>query len=61
MFLLNLGLMKIRLVSASDLFFLPLTDTPFISVHMAVFPDVIAEGRGCVVLSPFLPTDFLFP
>jgi len=33
--MLNLGLMKIRLVSASELFFLLSTDASFIPVHRA--------------------------
>ena len=47
-------------VSASDLFLPPLTDAPFISVHTAVFSDVTAEGRGCVVLNPPFPRIFYF-
>ncbi len=41
MVLLNLGLMKIRLVSASDLFFLLSADAPFIPVHRTGFSDAI--------------------
>jgi hypothetical protein len=39
--LLNLGLMKIRLVSASDLFFLLSADAPFFAVHRTGFSGAI--------------------
>ncbi len=41
MLLLNLGLMKIRLVSASDLLFLLSTEAPFIPVHRTEFSDEV--------------------
>jgi hypothetical protein len=39
--MLNLGLMKIRLVSASDSFFLLSADAPFIPVHRMGFSGAI--------------------
>jgi hypothetical protein len=39
--MLNLGLMKIRLVSASDLYFLLSADARFIPVHRTGFSDAV--------------------
>jgi len=43
--LVNLGLMKIRLVSASDLFFLLSADAHFIPVHRTGFSDAVLIKR----------------
>ncbi len=46
MLLLNLGLMKIRLGSASDLFFLLLAEAPFIPVHRTGFSGaIVIKGK----------------
>jgi hypothetical protein len=46
--MLNLGLMKIRLVSASDLFFLLSADPPLIPVHRTGFSGEVLINRSRV-------------
>jgi hypothetical protein len=45
--MLNLGLMKIRLVSASDLFFLPSADATLIPVHRTGFSGAVLINCFC--------------
>jgi hypothetical protein len=53
--LLNLGLMKIRLVSASELFFLLSADAPFIPVHRTGFSGALLIKKA----EPFLALLFI--